>query len=217
MRASLDETLDQTRTREVTGVFHVRKALVDAAEDLLVAGFDRADIDVSAPADEIAQRLNYALVPPADLTDIPITPRRPFTGDDDMTVAKAVVGSIAGCAAALATACFLVMKNASPLVIGILSTLCGLVAAGIAVLVTRRRFDQERRRGLDKISEWNGLLIWVRVNSPEKEALAQEILVRHSGEAVHVHEIEFARRIDDLPLHSLRPDPWVGDERLGEP
>jgi hypothetical protein len=217
MRASLDDTLDRIRTREVTGVFHARKALVAAAEELLLAGFDRADIDVSAPADEMQQRLNYASIPLADLADNPATPRRPFTGDDDMTLAKAVIGSIAGCAAALATACFLVMKSASPLAIGILSILCGLVAAGIAVLVARRHFDQERRRGLDRLSEWNGLLIWVRVNSPEKEALAQEILVRRGGEAVHVHEIELVRGVDDLPLHSLRPDPWLGDERLGQP
>jgi hypothetical protein len=40
------------RTREVTGVFHSRKALIDAAEELLVAGIDRADIDVSASVDE---------------------------------------------------------------------------------------------------------------------------------------------------------------------
>jgi hypothetical protein len=26
-----------------------------------------------------------------------------------------------------------------------------------------------------------------------------------------------AKRPEDLPLHSLRPDPWLGDERLGQP
>jgi hypothetical protein len=41
--------------------------------------------------------------------------------------------------------------------------------------------------------------------------------MRHGGEAVHVHEIELAKRPEDLPLHSLRPDPWLGDERLGRP
>jgi hypothetical protein len=217
MRASPDDILDRMRTREVTGVFHARKALVAAAEELLVAGFDRADIDVSAPADEMQQRLNYASIPAADIADIPIAPRRPFIGGDDIAVTLAVVGSISGCVTAVATGYFLVVKDVGPLVIGILSVLCGLVVAGISMLVVRRRFDQERRRGLDKLSEWDGLLIWVRVHSPEKEALAQEILVRHGGDAVHVHEIELARRTDDLPLHSLRPDPWLGDERLGQP
>ncbi len=41
--------------------------------------------------------------------------------------------------------------------------------------------------------------------------------MRHGGDAVHIHEIELARGTGDLPLHSLRPDPWLGDERLGQP
>jgi hypothetical protein len=41
--------------------------------------------------------------------------------------------------------------------------------------------------------------------------------VRHGAEAVHVHEIDLAKRPEDLPLQSLRPDPWLGDERLGQP
>jgi uroporphyrinogen-III synthase len=57
----------------------------------------------------------------------------------------------------------------------------------------------------------------VRVHSSEQEAEAQEILMRHGGEAVHVHEIELAKRPEDLPLHSLRADPWLSDERLGQP
>ena len=81
----------------------------------------------------------------------------------------------------------------------------------------RRRLYRERTLGLEKQSEWQGLLIWVRVRSPEKEAEAQEILTRHGGQAVHVHEIELATRPEDLPLHSLRVDPWLGDERLGRP
>ena len=89
--------------------------------------------------------------------------------------------------------------------------------AGAAVLLVRRRLRREHTLGLDKLSEAQGLVIWVQVRSPEKEAEAQEILMRHGGEAVHVHEIELAKRPEDLPLHSLRVDPWLGDERLGRP
>ncbi|HMF67072.1 MAG TPA: BON domain-containing protein, partial [Phyllobacterium sp.] len=66
----------------------------------------------------------------------------------------------------------------------------GLIVGGIAVTRIRRRLYRERTLGLEKQSEWQGLLIWVRVRSPEKEAESQEILIRHGGEAVHVHEIE---------------------------
>jgi hypothetical protein len=217
MIESSEDILDRMRTREVTGVFHSRKALIDAAEELLVAGIDRADIDVSAPVDELDRRLNYQSIPAADLVDMPITPRQSFMGIDDVLSAEAVAGGIAGCSAAIAVAAILVARGTEPLYVGIFSILSGLIVGGIAVTRVRRRLNRERTLGLEKQSEWQGLLIWVRVHSPEKEAEAQEILMRHGGEAVHIHEIELTRDSDDLPLHSLRPDPWLGDERLGQP
>jgi hypothetical protein len=217
MQRSADEILDKVRTREVTGVFHSRKALIAAAEDLLVAGFDRFDIDVSASLDELERRLNYSAIASADLADIPTAPRQPLVGEDDVIISDAVIGSVAGCAAAVAMAFFLVVKDFSAIAVGILSVLTGLLIGGAAMLWQRRRLQRERALGLENLSEAQGLLIWVRVRSPEQEAQAQEILVRHGGEAVRVHEIELAKTTEDLPLHSLRPDPWLGDERLGQP
>ena len=217
MIESSEDILDRMRTREVTGVFHSRKALVDAAEDLLVAGIDRADIDVSASVDELDRRLNYQAIPAADLTDMTITPRQSFVGTDDVLSAEAVAGSIAGCVAAVAVAAILVARGTEPLYVGIFSILSGLIMGGIAVTRVRRRLYRERTLGLEKQSEWQGLLIWVRVRSPEKEAEAEEVLIRHGGQAVHVHEIELVTRSEDRPLHSLRVDPWLGDERLGGP
>src|SRR5258707_12833484 len=43
-----DTVLGRTRVREVTGVFHSRAALDVAAGELLLMGFDRADVDVVA-------------------------------------------------------------------------------------------------------------------------------------------------------------------------
>ncbi len=217
MHGMSDDILDQVRSREVTGVFHSRKALIAAAENLLVAGIDRADIDVSAPLDELQRRLNYQSIPAADLADLPSAPRQPLIGEDDVLSADAVVGSVAGCIAGVAMAFYLVIRGMGPLTVGIFSVLIGVVAGAVAVLLSRRRLRRERIRGLENLSEANGLVIWVRVRSAEKEAEAQEILLRHGAEAVHVHEIELAKTPEDLPLHSLRADPWLGDERLGQP
>jgi hypothetical protein len=62
-----------------------------------------------------------------------------------------------------------------------------------------------------------GIVLWVRVRTPEQEAKAQEILQRNGGRAVRIHEIEIEKRAEDLPLSSLRPDPWLGSEPLGRP
>jgi hypothetical protein len=212
-----DILLEQVSSREVTGVFRSRKALIDAADDLLVAGFDRADIDVSAPFDELQRRLNYQSIPPADLADIPTAARQPLIDHGDVLTTDAVVGSLAGCIGAVAVAYFLIIRGMATLPVGIVSALTGLVVGGFAVLVVRRRLQRERVQGLEKLAEAHGLLIWVRVQSPEKEAEAQEILARQGAEAVHVHEIELAKTPEDLPLHSLRVDPWLGDEPLGRP
>ena len=217
MQTSSDDILHRMRTREVTGVFHSRKALVDAAEELLVAGIDRADIDISASVDELDRRMNYVPIPPADLADIPATPRQPFVGEDDVLVTKMVIASVAGCIVAIGVALLLVAQDMGPLSVSAISLLSGLVMGCVTLPIVNRRFYRDRERGLEPASEYQGLLMWVRVRSPEQEAQAQEILIRHGGKAVHIHEIELTKRMEDLPLHSLRPDPWLGNERLGQP
>jgi hypothetical protein len=217
MHGSTDDILDRVPSREVTGVFHSRKTLEAAVQDLLVAGIDRADIDISASLDELQHRLNYKSIPAADIADHPAAARQPFMGEDDVLNTAATVGSLAGCIGAIALAFYLVSRGTAPLAVGFFSVLSGLMIGGAALLLVRRRLRRERALGLEKLSEAQGLLIWVRVRSPEKEAEAQEILLRHGGQAVHPHEIELAKRPEDLPLHSLRVDPWLGDERLGRP
>jgi hypothetical protein len=98
---------------------------------------------------------------------------------------------------------------------GIVALLLGLTAAAIAFLVMARVSREDE--SLSALTTWHGLILWVRVRSPEQEDRAQEILLRHGGEAVRVHEIELEKRPDDLPLGSVRPDPWLGSERLGQP
>jgi hypothetical protein len=164
MHGPSEDILDPKRTREVTGVFHSRKALIEAAEELLVAGIDRADIDVSASVNEIDRRLNYQSIPPADLADMPITPRQSFMGNDVLS-AEAVAGSIAACIAAIAVAAILVARDTESFYVGILSILSGLVVGGIAVARVRWRLNRERTLGLEKQSEWQEILTSCRDNS----------------------------------------------------
>jgi hypothetical protein len=217
MQGWSDDILEKARTREVTGVFRSRKALDATVQELLLAGYDRADIDVSTSPDELQRRLNYRSIPPEDLADVPTAPREPFVGEDDVIITDAVVGSVVGCAAALAIGYYLATRSIGSLSAVLFAALCGFVVGGGAVLWARRRLRRERALGLERLSEAQGLVIWVRVHSEEKETEAQEFLLRHGAKAVHVHEIELPKRTEDLPLHSVRADPWLGDERLGQP
>ena len=89
-------------------------------------------------------------------------------------------------------------------------------AGGVGVLIARalaRRHAGELKAQV-AVSD---LVLCARVRSPEDEKKAQEILLGHGAEAVRSHEIEIEKRLEDLPLHSLRADPWLGDEPLARP
>ncbi len=61
-----------------------------------------------------------------------------------------------------------------------------------------------------------GIVLWVRVRTPEREEMAQKILSEHGDRAIRVHKIEIDKTVEDIPLSKLRPDPWLGNERLGD-
>jgi hypothetical protein len=134
---------------------------------------------------------------------------------DDVTLTLVVAASLIGAAAGTAVAFGVMTSEGSNSSAAILGTLVGLGAAGVAALVMVRVFRREDLRGLEWMEFDRGLVLWVRVRSPEQEAKAQDILQRNGGRAIRVHEIELEKYVEELPLSSLRPDPWLGSEPLG--
>jgi hypothetical protein len=51
MMRSTDDAIERAKVREVAAIFHSHEAIEAAAEALLLAGFDRADIDRLADLD----------------------------------------------------------------------------------------------------------------------------------------------------------------------
>lgn len=219
MRRSSEIVLDCARVREVTGVFHSLDSLEAAGDDLLRAGFDRSDVDVIAPPDEVRRKLGAAsaYIPAQDLADMPGVPRQPFLGDDDITNIKIVAASTLGSVAAVFTALILFLTGYSSGQIAAIGILAGLIGAGIGIVAAPHLFGGGKFKGIEPASAARGVVMWVRVRSDEQESQAREILIAHGAQAVRVHEIELAKTPEDLPLGSIRPDPWLGSERLGQP
>jgi hypothetical protein len=215
MAGPSDGVIETAKVREVAGVFHSHGALEDAVDDLLRAGFDRADIDVIGDLEELRKRLGDAYVAPEELADVPQAPRRPFFARDDLTETVILVASTIGGAAATAAALAVIASEGSWVSALVAGAVTGVIAAGVAAVLIARYFERERVRGLEWYAAARGLILWVRVRDREREDEAQEILLRHGAEAVRVHEVEIAKRVEDIPLSSLRPDPWLG-ERLGD-
>ena len=209
--------LERARVREVTGVIHERAALDAAANDLLLAGFDRSDIDVLDSLDQLPSRLGPVYVAPEELADVKDAPRRPFIAADDISVTVAVVAGVIGSVVGLAVAYAVLVRGGSDTQAAVLAALAGLAAGCIAIVAIARMLRKDEVKGLDALMAKRGLILWVRARSPEHEDRAQEILLAHGAHAVRVHEIEIEKRPEDLPLGKLRPDPWLGSERLGQP
>ena len=194
-----DEILEQSGVREVAGIVRTPETLDDVVDALELAGFDRADIDVMADIDTIRERFGAVFVPVEELADIPSTPRRAFVQRDDASLLRAgafgalfyvgatvaalgVVASGGGLAAALAAA-----------------AAAGTASGGIGVLATRF-LNQDRAKLVETMVMEGGLVLWVRVRTPEQERRAAQIMREHGVDAIRTHEITRDKRLEDVPL-----------------
>lgn len=217
MSNASDDALERTRSREVAGVLRSRDALDDTVADLLLAGFDRADIDVSGTIEELREKLGTTSVAAKELADVARAPRRPFIAPEDITITSALVVSICAFGGAALAALSVIAAGASAAAAAGAALAGAVIVGAIAAAVVGHFIRRERFEEAITGTALGGHVLWVTVRSPEREALAQKVLLRHGAEAVRVHEIEIEKRPEEIPLSSLRPDPWLGAEPLGRP
>jgi hypothetical protein len=211
--ADEDDVLESRVVREVAAVFRREEILEDAIQALLHAGFDRADIDIMGDVETVWQRLGALYVPPEEIADVPGAPRRAYIARDDIATATAGVAGMLFYVGAATAAMTVVASGGSLALVAAAAAAAGAVGAGIGAsaihLLGRKQAEQLEHQMMS-----GGIVLWVRSRDPEREAQAQEILARFGGEAIRVHEIEIDKRLEDLPLANLKPDPWLGGEPL---
>ena len=217
MNRSADDAIERTRVREVATVFHSHEALEATVRELLVAGFDRADMDRLADLDEVRKRLGPAYIAHEELADIPQAPRQPVIMREDISTARAVIASVFAALGGVFAALVVVVFDGSTAAAVTIALLAALAVGAIASLLTIRILRPAQSRALEPVMAAHGIVLWVRVRTPDQEDKAQQILRQHGGQAIRVHEIEVEKHPEEIPLSSLRPDPWLGNERLGRP
>jgi hypothetical protein len=210
------EVIERVKVREVAGIFHSRDALIPTVDALLLAGFDRAEIDVIVGGSFAREKLGGVHVSIEELPEVPGVPRQPFFARDDLVEVVTLALAILIFAGAAVAAWIVTAAGGSLLWAGVAAALGAVAAGGIGALIARA-FARKHARELAARLAARDLVLCVRVRSPEEEAKAQEILVAHGAEAVRPHEIQVEKRVEHLPLHSLRVDPWLGEEPLGRP
>jgi hypothetical protein len=191
-----DDVLERAKVHEVTGIFRTRKALDAAVADLLLAGFDRADIDLMASDEAVREKLGKVYIATEELPDVPGLPRQTYVAREDVHSALAVVAGTLSAVGAIGTVLAVVASGGALAVA--LAAAAG--AGGWAAL----HIGRERTKELESQIAAGGLVLWVRVRLPEREVKAEQILRSHGAEAVRVHEVEIEKRLEDIPF--ARPE-----------
>jgi hypothetical protein len=171
---------------EAVGVFDSYDAFQAAMYDLLIAGFSRFDISVVASQEVLEEKLGKRFWTSDELADDPEAPRSYFVSEEAMgELEGGLVGGFFFVASYFALAAMLTplgALGASVAAVGI----AGAPAAALGAWLARRVAKHHSEYYANQIRH-GGLLIWVRIRSPEKERLAVEIMEGHSGKDVHVH------------------------------
>jgi hypothetical protein len=207
--ATTTKNLERVKVREVAGVFRSRELLDAAVSALLSSGFDRADIGVMVGA-EAREKLGGVKIAAEELPDVRAAPRQPVIAGEDIVLVWSLLLSVLIFAGA-GFAAWIVVKSGGELVWAGIAATVGAIVAGWIGAQLARAIARKRIRHLEAQLIAHELVLLVRVRSPEEEAKATEILLRHSAQAVRPHEITIDKRLEHLPLHSVRVDPWLGD------
>ncbi len=186
----------QTQFREAVAVFSSAAALQEAADELLISGFDRADLSLLATKEALQDKFAGRYRSVQDLEDETGVPYTAFVGPDSKTEAKAGITGALAYVGAVASAGAVVASGGA-----LLPAVGAAVAAGSAggaIGSYLAQFIEEKHAGfLEGQIRNGGLLLWVRTSEAELEDKAREILERQGGRDVHFHDIAAEAHADE--------------------
>lgn len=176
-----------TTRSEAVGVFADATSLQEAIDELLSSGFNQAEISLLAGERAVEEKLGHAYVKVAELEDDPAVPRTAYVSTEARGDAAGAaigglmyVGAMAAVGAVVATGGALAAAIAAAAAAGSASALIGSVLA--------EWISEHHANYLQEQIDHGGLLLWVRTRDPELETRAVDILAKHSGHDVHVHQ-----------------------------
>ena len=152
--------------REVVGLFADRESFEGAVEALMAAGFERADLSVMGSHESI---------------DAAGERGRPWR--DALT---AMVGEIKYEVPLVASGAILLAGGS------VAATVAGLVGAAVGGVAAKEIIDEvtstPHTEDFARSVEAGSVILWVRAQDRTRERAAAQILNRHGGANVHLHE-----------------------------
>jgi hypothetical protein len=211
----MSETAVETSTpcREAVGVFHQWTDLRAAVDELLLNGFDRADVSLLAGEQVVERKLGHVYEKVTELEDDPNAPRVAFVGRDSMTEGKAsAIGALGYVGAAAAVGAVVASGGALAWVL-FAGAAAGGGGAALGALLARA-LGRGRAKDIEAQIDKGGLLLWVRTCTEDRETRATAVLRKHGADDVHVHSFEGTTGPEFNPLGGWQPDPFLPQARL---
>lgn len=179
---------EQAVIREVVGAFRSADWLEDAITELASKGWDKSEMSLLAQDGVFQPGIpdhGHDMQQTADEAEVK---RSPVVEEEDVRQGRTLATSLAAVIAAFAASGATILTGG-----GALAAVIGAAAAGggagAAVNTIGRWISGSRSDFLRDQIDQGGILLWVKVQGVEQEALASDILRRHGATDVHVHEI----------------------------
>ena len=180
--------MGETQTREAVGLFHDEKRLQDAADELLINGFNHADLSLLAADRTIEAHLGHKFERVADLEDDPHVAFQAFVDRDSRTEGKGVLIGGLFYVGAIAAAGMVVASGGAVAAL-LLGVAAGGGAGGLIGVLLGRFLDKHHAHALQEHLDKGGLLLWVHTPDEEHERKALDILRRAGAEDAHAHSL----------------------------
>lgn len=182
-RASMAGTTG--KVREAVAVIEDVSSLESAVDDLLAAGFARADVSLLAGHDTVSRKLGHMYRRVEELEDDPRAPRTAFVSTKSLGRREdIVISSLTYLPTLLAAGVVVASAGAVAAALAGTAVTGALIGTALAHWMDRRHADWLQEQ-LDR----GGLLLWVRTPDEAAERRALEVLTRYSAHDVHIHEI----------------------------
>ncbi len=202
------ENTDGATAREAVALFHDVRSFEEAIDELQSSGFDRAEISLLASEEAVADKLGHHYTRVENLEDNDDVPRTVYVGREGVAQGQAgvigglfMLGSLAATGAVVASGGTLAAAALAAATVGGTGGLIGAVFA--------RRFGKRYAGHVDEQLRKGGLLLWVGIRDEAHEHRALEILKKHSGNDVHVHEHHHSHDPESSPMSGLNIDPFL--------
>ncbi|OHB28784.1 MAG: hypothetical protein A2790_22340 [Phenylobacterium sp. RIFCSPHIGHO2_01_FULL_69_31] len=200
-----DPAILATHVREAVGVVDSLEELEELVNQLTTHGVDRTDISLMGSFSAVFHKLKKVYRRPDEVADLPDVPRRALVTRDDVFVATPLVFgtllTVGSFGAALP-----IVASGGALAAAVAAAIGGGAAAGALARIIRDKVVNPRDAArLEDDLTSGGLVVFVRVDTPDEETQALKIMRDVGADNVHVHEIDIRRTREDVPLGAIQP------------